>query len=184
MIAIATRFGVSQFVVFAAAEPGRQPGAWRFSVRVPGGAQTTVRDVEPGVSGDRLELLAVVRALESLDGPSRVTLYTPSTYVREGIERGLRNWRDDQWTWEHFGQRVEVRDADLWQRLDVTLEFHRVSCRWWRIEAPHAVSPQPRPKLRTLRRRAHRPTFGQRLAAWCGRQLDQWTGSRRAAWAS
>ena len=94
-----------------------------------GGDQFLVAaDVEPGTRGNRLELLAVVRGLEALEQPSRVTLLTRSRYVNRGIRRGLSQWRERKWRWERFGQLVPIRDRDLWQRVDRALEFHRVEC--------------------------------------------------------
>jgi len=94
-------------------------------------------DVDPDARGDRLELLTVVRGLEALEQPSRVTLWTPSTYVREGIRHGLREWRENGWLWEYFGRMVPVKNDDLWRRLDRAMEFHQVDCRTWRIDAAH-----------------------------------------------
>lgn len=69
------------------AKPDR-PGLWRFVLRGDdGSAMLVAEDVEPDIQGERLELLSVVRGLEALEQPSRVTLMTPSVYVREGITR-------------------------------------------------------------------------------------------------
>lgn len=94
-------------------------------------------DIDPVARGDRLELLTVVRGLEALEQPSRVTLWTPSTYVREGIRHGLREWRENGWLWEYFGRMVPVKNDDLWKRLDRAMEFHQVDCRTWRIDPSH-----------------------------------------------
>jgi ribonuclease HI len=115
-----------------------EPGRWRFVLQADDGSyHLEVDDVEPDVQGERLELLAVVRGLEALDRPSRVTLMTPSTYVREGIRYGLAEWRRSGWRWECFGQLVPVKNSDLWQRVDTALRFHVVECRTWRIDPPH-----------------------------------------------
>lgn len=102
---------------------------WKFVLQFVGSDdQFSAGDVE--YSGDigRLELLAVVRGLEALDQPSRVTLITRSTYVARGFRRGLALWRDRRWRWERFGQLVPIRDHDLWQRIDRALQFHEVTC--------------------------------------------------------
>lgn len=118
----------------------RDSGRWRFVLRaVDGSERVEAEDVEPAVQKDRLELLAVVRGLEALDQPSRVTLTTPSTYVREGIRYGLSEWRRNGWRWEFFGQMVPVKNCDLWQRVDTALRFHKVECRTWRFDQPHPL---------------------------------------------
>ena len=88
-------------------------------------------DNEPGTRGERLKLLAVVRGLEALEQPSRVTLITPSRYVGRGIRSGINTWRENDWRWERFGQMVDVKHADLWKRVDRAMAFHTIDCRVW-----------------------------------------------------
>ena len=163
-----------------------EPGGWRFVLRCSDGSQRLeAHDVEPGLHGERLELLTVVRGLEALEQPSRVTLVTASTYVREGIRHGLSEWRGNGWRWERFGQMVPVKNLDLWQRVDRALQYHEVDCRTCRFDPPHqGVSPgltgepnrPPEPSCPLLPRRR----LQYRLAALVGR-LWAWTqGGTRA----
>lgn len=121
-------------------------GKWRFVVQsLDSAEQVEVADVETDLCGDRLDLLTVIRGLESLDQPSRVTLVTSSRFVKQGIDEGLSEWRDNDWTWERFGERVPVKHFDLWRRLDHALSIHQVQCRRWRLDAahaPHLARPQ------------------------------------------
>jgi len=120
------------------------PGRWRFVLRpVDGSAGVEVADVEPETHGERLELLTVVRALESLDQPSRVTLIGCCRYIEQGILYGLADWKDSDWRWEYFGQMAPVRDSDLWKRMDRALQFHRLDCRQRRFDAGHAPFSGP-----------------------------------------
>ncbi len=122
----------------APADPDGEPGDWRFVLEsIDGSSKLEIVDTEPDVRGERLELLAVVRGLEALDEPARVTLVTPSRYVSRGISYGLNDWRENGWNWERHGEMVPVKDRDLWQRVDRALEFHRVECRQWRLDGPH-----------------------------------------------
>ena len=106
------------------------PCDWRFILQsLDGSSRLEATDAEPAVGGERLELLAVVRGLEALEQPSRVTLVTPSKYVSRGLSNGLADWRENDWNWEHHGQMVPIKNRDLWQRLDRALAFHRVQCR-------------------------------------------------------
>jgi ribonuclease HI len=121
-----------------------EPGRWRFVLRMAGGSEpVAVDDVEPEVRGERLELLAVVRGLEALDQPSRVTLVTSSSYVHKGFRHGLPEWRRNGWQWEYYGEMVPVKNGDLWQRVDRAMRFHRVDCRSLRIDPPHRLPPLP-----------------------------------------
>ena len=114
-------------------------GQWRFVLQsIDGGDQLEAADAEPNAKGERLELLAVVRGLEALEQPSRVTLVTPSKYVNRGLTYGMEEWRANDWQWEHFGEMVPVKNRDLWQRVDRALVYHRLECRTWRFDLPHA----------------------------------------------
>src|SRR5687768_16553839 len=77
-------------------------GRWRFVLEDFDG--TTILDVEDSEfeNRDRLELLSIVRGLESLEQPSRVTLITASRYVSHGLRFGLDEWRRSDWQWERF----------------------------------------------------------------------------------
>jgi ribonuclease HI len=127
-------------------EAGREEGSgqWRFVLTpLDGSPEIQATDVEPDVWGERLALLTVVRALESLDQPSWVTLVGCTRYVEQGIAYGIAEWRESGWRWECFGQMAPVRDIDLWQRMDRILQFHRVDCGRRRVDASHGPSDGP-----------------------------------------
>lgn len=112
-------------------------GQWRFVLEeIDGTSSLDVSDSEPDAQGERLELLAVLRGLEALDKPSRVTLVTASRYVSRGIRQGLDQWRDNDWRWERYGKMVPIANSDLWRRIDQTLHYHQLSCRTLRFDRP------------------------------------------------
>lgn len=126
--------------------------SWRFLLRSSDGShQMDVSDEEPHVSGERLELLAVVRGLEALEQPSRVQLLTDSRYVIRGLRFGLPQWKEAHWCWELHGQMVAVRDGDLWQRIDRALEIHQVRYRWVRLDT--IVAPRQNPLVENAHER-------------------------------
>ena len=101
-------------------------GRWRFTIEAADGK--ILLDAEDHEVGDlnRLTLLAAVRALESLDGPSAVTLLSNNRYLIRSLSKSLPRWRQNNFVWEHFGRRIEVQHADLWRRVDHALTIHRV----------------------------------------------------------
>lgn len=120
-------------------DPEHDAGQWRFVLEsIDGREKLEAADDEPDAQGDRLELLAVVRGLEALDQPSRVTLITQSRYVSRGIRSGLAEWRAADWQWERFGEMTPVKHDDLWRRIDQALKYHQVECRTWKFESPEA----------------------------------------------
>jgi ribonuclease HI len=119
-----------------------QGGTWRFVLEPVGeGESFSASDSEDVECAERLELLAVVRGLEALDHPAKVTLVTKSRYVSRGLKRGLADWRTNGWHWERFGRVVPVRDHDLWRRVDRALHFHQVDCRLWQFASEGIVPP-------------------------------------------
>lgn len=129
---------IPHYLLLDASRDDAEAGRCRFVLRNSDGSERLEAEAsEPGVTGERLSLLSVVRGLEALDNPSKVVLVTPSSYVREGIRRGLSEWRSNGWRWECFGQMVPVKNLDLWQRVDRALQFHQVDCRMYRVDAAH-----------------------------------------------
>jgi len=115
---------------------------WKFMLQSVGGdVQLSADDSELNSRTSRLELLAVVRGLEAIDRPARVTLLTGSRYVSQGIRRQLSQWREDNWQWERFGEFVPIRDRDLWQRVDHALQIHQVECSDWQADDRASGNP-------------------------------------------
>jgi ribonuclease HI len=109
----------------------KSSGRWRFVLeQLESGEKLEASDRETGATPDRTALIAVLRGLEALEQPSRVTLVTTSRYVFRGLQYGLTEWRANDYCWEHFGTVQPIRNADIWKRIDRTLSFHKVQCRW------------------------------------------------------
>jgi ribonuclease HI len=145
----------------AHSSPASGPGSggrWHFVLQsLAGETELEAADIEPAPA-DRLELLAVVRGLEALEQPSRVTLVTPSKYVCHGLRFGVEEWRENGFQWERFGELKPIKNCDLWKRLDQALQIHAVDCRTWRLETNDDLStpegtelPAARPKKRNIR---------------------------------
>lgn len=134
--------------------------AWRFVLHSEDGSERLeAADVEPKMSRSRLELLSVIRGLEALDQPSRVTLVTSSRYVGSGLHHGLEQWRQTNYQWDEFGVLTPIKNEDLWRRLDHALQYHELDCRvrkgkdvppdlavQFRVERSHLSLPTP-PRL-------------------------------------
>jgi ribonuclease HI len=117
-------------------------GRWRFVLRLPGGETSLeAADEEPAAGRERLELLAVVRGLESLAQPSRVTLLSGSRQLRRGLEFGLAQWRDNDWQWERYGRMTAIKNGDLWRRLDRLLDIHKIECGPARLDKADDLAP-------------------------------------------
>jgi ribonuclease HI len=151
------------FLLFSeAAQPaGAAAGQWRFVLKPPrGDPSLEVADDEHAAGLERLELLAIVRGLEALDQPSKVTLMTGSRDIQRGLQFGLNHWREHDWQWERYGQMTPVKNADLWKRIDRLLEIHNVACRPRRLESVDDLAAPIGERTRTDRKRGR---HGKRL---------------------
>ena len=149
------------YLLFFETAWANNPGRWRFVLKEANGiSEFQAADVEPDISGERLDLLTIIRALESLDQPSRVTLTSCSPYIHQGIQYNLFEWRTNKWQWEFFGYMVPIKHADLWRRMDHLLNVHSVECRWQRFDRPHHRLTGPK-----TRQRFQPASWGLRVAA-------------------
>ena len=82
---------------------------------------------EKQTTNNRMELLAVVRALESLKRPCAVTVHTDSIYVMKGITEWISGWKARGW---RTADRKPVKNVDLWQELEAAIEPHEVRWKW------------------------------------------------------
>ncbi len=86
-------------------------------------------------TNNRMEMLAAIVALESLTQPCKVVLTTDSQYVRQGITQWIHNWKKRGWK---TAAKAEVKNADLWKRLDVACQPHQLEWHWVKGHAGHA----------------------------------------------
>lgn len=134
------------FVLFSrtgeqTSQNGLHGGSWYFRLESSNGqTHLEATDTESDASRERLELLAVIRGLEALDQPSTVTLVTTSRQVSRAIRQGLEYWRIRDWKWERYGEKVPMKNGDLWRRVDSALQIHDVRCRTLRRDSAHPLA--------------------------------------------
>ena len=106
------------------------PGGWGVLLRS-GTTQKELYGGEPSTTNNRMELMAVIQALEALKRPCAVTLYLDSQYVLKGITEWLPGWKAKGWK---TASKQPVKNADLWRQLDdlVATSGHEVDWRWVR----------------------------------------------------
>ncbi|MPW27738.1 ribonuclease HI [Agarivorans sp. B2Z047] len=85
-------------------------------------------------TNNRMEMLAAIIGLESLTQACKVVLTTDSQYVRQGITQWIHNWKKRDWK---TAAKAEVKNADLWKRLDAACQRHQVEWHWVKGHAGH-----------------------------------------------
>ena len=109
------------------------PGGWGALLRY-GEHEKELCGGEAQTTNNRMELMAAIRALESLKRSCSVELTTDSSYVRNGIMEWLPNWKKRGWK---TAAKKPVKNADLWQRLDRAVQAHRISWHWVKGHSGH-----------------------------------------------
>jgi ribonuclease HI len=110
------------------------PGGWGALLRW-GRREKELFGGEPDTTNNRMELTAVIRALEALNRPARVAVFTDSEYVRKGITEWLAGWKRRGWK---TADRKPVKNEALWRRLDELASRHEVRWHWVKGHSGHA----------------------------------------------
>jgi ribonuclease HI len=104
------------------------PGGWGV-VLSSGRHRKEIYGGSPTTTNNRMELTAVIEALNALKGPSEVELFTDSEYVRKGITEWIHNWKRRGW---QTADKRPVKNSDLWRALDDAARRHHIQWRWVR----------------------------------------------------
>lgn len=109
------------------------PGGWGVILRW-NGVTRELYGGEPDTTNNRMELTAAINALNALKEPCAIDLYTDSVYVRDGISSWIDGWKAREWK---TAAKKPVKNAELWQALDLARARHHVNWHWVKGHAGH-----------------------------------------------
>jgi ribonuclease HI len=109
------------------------PGGWGAILRY-NGHEKEISGGEAQTTNNRMELTAVIEGLGLLKEPCAVTIHTDSKYVMEGVTKYLDGWKKRGWK---TADKKEVKNIDLWEKLDVLLPQHKINWIWVKGHAGH-----------------------------------------------
>jgi ribonuclease HI len=118
--------GVVEIYTDGACRGNPGAGGWAALLRR-GGHEKEIHGAEPHTTNNRMELTAVIRALEALKRPVEARVYTDSEYVRRGITEWLASWKARGW---RTADKKPVKNQDLWEELDRLAASHRIEWHW------------------------------------------------------
>ena len=101
-------------------------GGWGVSLQY-GQHRKELFGGEAETTNNRMELMAAISALEALTRPTALTITTDSAYVKNGIESWMHGWKRNGW---RTADKKPVKNADLWQELDVLARQFQVEWTW------------------------------------------------------
>lgn len=109
------------------------PGGWGALLKC-GAVERELSGGERATTNNRMELLAVIEALNALKKPVRAVVYTDSQYVQKGISEWIHGWKRKGWK---TAGGDPVKNVDLWQALDAAARVHEVEWKWVKGHAGH-----------------------------------------------
>lgn len=113
------------------------PGGWGvLLIARDGNTELKRRELSGGeaeTTNNRMELMAAITALETLERRSKITVVTDSAYVKDGITKWVYGWKKNGWK-----KKGGLKNAELWQRLDAARERHDVAWEWVKGHAGHS----------------------------------------------
>ena len=109
------------------------PGGWGVLLRY-NNHEKRLYGAEAETTNNRMELMAVIQALESLKRDCKVKLTSDSQYVLKGITEWMENWKKRNWK---TAAKKPVKNVDLWQRLDQARQIHDIEWHWVKGHSGH-----------------------------------------------
>jgi ribonuclease HI len=114
------------------------PGGWGVVLQALRGdaiaKERTLQGGEAETTNNRMELLAAISALETLERAAEITIVTDSAYVKDGVTTWIHGWKRNGWM---TSGKKPVKNLDLWQRLDAAQARHKVTWEWVKGHAGH-----------------------------------------------
>lgn len=114
------------------------PGGWGALLRAMDGdrlvKQRELSGGEADTTNNRMELLAAIHTLETLERPSEITIVTDSQYVKNGVTSWIHGWKKNGWK---TAAKKPVKNVELWKRLDEAQSRHSVLWEWVKGHAGH-----------------------------------------------
>lgn len=110
------------------------PGGWGAILRY-AGHQKEISGAEPNTTNNRMELTALIKALELLKEPCKVNVYTDSRYLCDSMSKGWAiSWKNKGWKKSDGKPAI---NSDLWSRLLYLSEIHNINLTWIKGHAGH-----------------------------------------------
>ncbi len=109
------------------------PGGWGVILRWRG-TEKELSGGAPETTNNRMELMAAIAGLESLTRPVKARVHTDSRFVKDGITLWIARWKQNGWK---TAAKKPVKNADLWQRLELAVGAHDVEWHWIRGHTGH-----------------------------------------------
>ncbi len=109
------------------------PGGWAALLSFKG-KEKMIKGQAKDTTNNRMELTAVIQALDTLKEGCSIELFTDSKYVMDGAEKWMFNWKQKNWM---RNKKEAVKNVDLWQALDESMQRHNINWHWVKGHSGH-----------------------------------------------
>ena len=103
------------------------PGGWGAVIFDENKKQSNISGKETMTTNNRMELLAPIMAIKRIKEKSEITVYTDSTYLKNGITDWIKKWEKNGWK---SSSNQPIKNKDLWLELNKLSSEHKVSWNW------------------------------------------------------
>ena len=110
------------------------PGGWGVLIVTDSSESIELNGGEKHTTNNRMELTAAIEALKHFKQSTKLTIFTDSVYVKEGISSWLNNWKARGWK---TASKKPVKNEDLWKELDEQNQIHDVNWEWVKGHVGH-----------------------------------------------
>ncbi len=109
------------------------PGGWGALI-LQGDTKNEIYGGEANTTNNRMEIMAVIRALKTINAENEITVFTDSTYVQKGINEWIAKWKINGW---RTSNKKEVKNKDLWVQLDNLTSQLKINWIWVKGHSGH-----------------------------------------------
>ena len=109
------------------------PGGWGALI-IDGDIENEIYGGENNTTNNRMEIMAVIMALQTVNTKNEITVFTDSTYVQKGINEWINKWKVNGWK---ASNKKEVKNKDLWVQLDSLAAKLQINWIWVKGHSGH-----------------------------------------------
>ena len=113
------------------------PGGWGAVIIDEKNNQIELSGSEKSTTNNRMELLAPIKALKKIKEEANITIFTDSTYLKNGITEWIKKWEINGWK---SANKKPIKNKDLWQELNKLTQKKDITWKWVKAHAGNRLN--------------------------------------------
>ena len=103
------------------------PGGWAVIILVNNEVKDMFSGSEKNTTNNQMELMAPIKAIQKFKKKSEISIFTDSTYIRDGITIWIKQWEQNGWK---TASKKPVKNKELWKKLKNLSSKHSIKWVW------------------------------------------------------